>query len=100
MSASAKTQCDIASFTNTNTYVLVKNRLNMPMFFLKKIISQPWVVQESPSLAQMTFTQCTSMSDLKFDSVAPPGGQIHQYVSFSVLFRVPRKTWPKSTGPP
>ena len=38
-------------------------------FVWKKIISQPWVVLESPSLAQMTFTQCTSMSE-------PPGGQI------------------------
>ena len=73
------------------TYVLVKNRLNMPMFFLKKIISQPWVVQESPSLAQMTFTQCASMSHLKFDSVAPPDGQIQQYVSFSALFESPTK---------
>ena len=28
------------------------------------------------AMAQMTFNQCTSMSELKFDSVAPPGGQI------------------------
>ena len=42
----------------------------------EKLISQPWVVEKSPSLAQMTFTQCTSMSELKFDSVAPSGGQI------------------------
>ena len=25
----------------------------------KKLISQPWVVPDPPSLAQMTFTQCT-----------------------------------------
>ena len=81
-----------------NAYVLVKNRSNMPMFCLKKLISQPWVVQESPSLAQMTFTQCTSMSDLKFDSVAPPGGQIHQYVSFSVLFQSPTKDMAQKYG--
>ena len=74
-----------------STYVWVHNRSNMPMFCLKKIISQLWVVQEAPSLAQMTFTQCTSMSEFKFDSVAPPGGQIQQYVSFSALFESPTK---------
>ena len=79
-------------------YVWVHNRSNMPMFCLKKLISQPWVVQESPSLAQMTFTQCASMSDLKFDSVAPPGGQIHQYVSFSVLFQSPTKDMAQKYG--
>ena len=31
------------------------------------------------------------MSELKFDSVAPPGGQIQQYVSFSALFQSPMK---------
>ena len=36
---------------------------------------------------EMTFTQCTSMSELKFDSGAPSGGQIYQYVSFSALFK-------------
>ena len=46
----------------------------------------PWV-PDPPSLAQMTFTQCTSMSELKFDSGAPSGGQIYQYVSFSALFK-------------
>ena len=30
---------------------------------------------DPPSLAQMTFTQCTSMPELKFDSGAPHGGQ-------------------------
>ena len=64
----------------------------------EKIISQPWVVQESPSLAQMTFTQCTSMSELKFDSVAPPGGQIQQYVSFSALFESPTKDMAQKYG--
>ena len=83
---------------DTYIYVLVKNRSNMPMFCLKKLISQPWVVQESPSLAQMTFTQCASMADLKFDSVAPPGGQIHQYVSFSVLFQSPTKDMTQKYG--
>ena len=55
-------------------------------FFSEKIIAGPHWVPDPPSLAQMTFTQCTSMSELKFDSVAPPGGQIQQYVSFSAEF--------------
>ena len=37
-------------------------------FFSEKIIVGPHGVPDSPSLAQMTFTQCTSMSELKFDS--------------------------------
>ena len=48
--------------------------------------------------ALMTFTQCTSMSDLKFDSVAPPGGQIQQYVSFSALFESPTKDMAQKYG--
>ena len=36
----------------------------------EKIIVGPHGVPDPPSLAQMTFTQCTSMSELKFDSVA------------------------------
>ena len=49
-------------------------------FFSEKNIVGPHGVPDPPSLAQMTFTQCTSMSELKFDSGAPPGGQIQQYV--------------------
>ena len=45
-------------------------------FFSEKIIVCPHEVPDPPSLAQMTFTQCTSMSELKIDSGAPPGGQI------------------------
>ena len=45
-------------------------------FFSEKIIAGPHVVPDPPSLAQMTFTQCTSMSELKIDPGAPPGGQI------------------------
>ena len=45
-------------------------------FFLKKNIVGPHGVQDPPSLAQMTFTQCTSMSELEIDPGAPPGGQI------------------------
>ena len=45
-------------------------------FFSEKIIAGPHWVPDPPSLAQMTFTQCTSMSELKIDSGAPPGGQI------------------------
>ena len=45
-------------------------------FFSEKIITGPHWVPDPPSLAQMTFTQCTSMSELKIDSGAPPGGQI------------------------
>ena len=42
----------------------------------EKIIVGPNGVQDLPSLAQMTFTQCNSMSELKIDPGAPPGGQI------------------------
>ena len=42
----------------------------------EKIIVGPHGVPDPPSLAQMTLTQYTRMSELKFDSVAPPGGQI------------------------
>ena len=45
-------------------------------FFSEKIIVGPHGVPDPPSLAQMTFTLCTSMSELKFYSGAPPGGQI------------------------
>ena len=44
--------------------------------FSEKIIAGPHGVPDPPSLAQMTFTQCTSMSELKIDPGAPPGGQI------------------------
>ena len=40
------------------------------------MMSGPHGVPDPPSLAQMTFTQCTSMSELKIDPGAPPGGQI------------------------
>ena len=42
----------------------------------EKIIVGLHGVVDPPSLAQMTFTQYTSMSEPKFDSVVPPGGQI------------------------
>ena len=58
----------------------------------------PHGVPDPPSLAQMTFTQCTSMSELKFDSVAPPGGQIQQCVSFSALFETPTKDMAQKYG--
>ena len=45
-------------------------------YFSEKIIAGPHGVPDPPSLAQMALTQCTSMSELKFDSAAPPGGQI------------------------
>ena len=44
--------------------------------FSEKIIVGPNGVPDPPSLAQMTFTQCTSMSELEIDPGAPPGGQI------------------------
>ena len=43
---------------------------------VKKIIVGPHGVPDPPSLAQMTFIQCTSMSELEIDPGAPPGGQI------------------------
>ena len=45
-------------------------------FFSEKIIAGPHWVPDPPSLAQMTFIQCTSMSELEIDPGAPPGGQI------------------------
>ena len=45
-------------------------------FFSENIIVGPHGVPDPPSLAQMTFTQCTSMSELKIDPGAPPSGQI------------------------
>ena len=42
----------------------------------EKIIVGPHGVPDPPYLAQMTFTQYTSMSELEFDSVAPPDDQI------------------------
>ena len=44
--------------------------------FSEKIIAGSHEVPDPPSLAQMTFTQCTSMPELKIDPGAPPGGQI------------------------
>ena len=60
--------CCIYVSVSVNCYYLV----SVP----EKIIVGPHGVPDPPSLAQMTFTQCTSMSELKFDSEAPPGGQI------------------------
>ena len=45
-------------------------------FFSEKNIVGSHGVPDPPSLAQMTFTQCTSMSELKIDPGAPTGGQI------------------------
>ena len=45
-------------------------------FFSENIIVGPHGVPDLPSLAQITFTKCTSMSELKIDPGAPPGGQI------------------------
>ena len=49
----------------TMIYVWVHNRSNMPMFCLKKLISQPWVVQKSQFLEEMTLTQYILMSLIK-----------------------------------
>ena len=67
---------------------------------IKKKRDIPHGVPDPPSLAQMTLTQCTSMSELIFDSGAHPGGQIQQYLSFSALFGSPTKYMAKSTGLP
>ena len=63
------------------------------LFSEKKYCGSPWV-PDPPSLAQMTFTLCTSMSELKF--VAKFSNMCH----FRHFLRVPRNTWPKSTGLP
>ena len=57
-------------------YVLVSVNCYYLVSVSEKIFVGPHGVPDPPSLAQMTFTQYTSLSELKFDSVAPPGGQI------------------------
>ena len=53
----------------------------------------PHGVPDPPSLAQ-----CTSISELKIDSGAPPGGQIYQYVLFPALFESPTKDMAQKYG--
>ena len=48
-------------------------------FFSEKIIVGPHGVPDPPSLAQMTFTQCTSMSELLFHHRATSAGQIEGF---------------------
>ena len=48
-----------------HSYVWVHNRSNMPIFCLKKLISQPWVVQKSQFLEEMTLTHYILMSLIK-----------------------------------
>ena len=57
-------------------YVWVNSRSNMPMFCPKKLISPHTGPQIPPTLAQITLTHSTSMSELLADHIAPPGGQI------------------------
>ena len=65
-------------------------------FFSEKIIVGPQEGETLPSLAQMVLTQCTSISELLVHHVAPPGGQIQQYVLFSPLSESPvKKITPK-----
>ena len=45
-------------------------------FLSENIIVGSHGVPDPPSFALMAFTQCTSMSELKFDSGVPLGGQI------------------------
>ena len=48
----------------------------MVMFCPKKLISPDMGPQIPPTLAQITLTHSTSMSELAADHIAPPGGQI------------------------
>ena len=45
-------------------------------YFSEKNIVGPHEDPDPPSLAQISFSQCTSMSELKIDPGATPGGQI------------------------
>ena len=54
-------------------YVLVSVNCYYLVSVCENIIVGTHGVPDPPSLGQMTFT---SMSELKFDSGAPPGGQI------------------------
>ena len=57
----------------SNTYIFwVHNRSNMPMFCLKKIIYQPWVVQMSQCLEEMILTHYTLMSVIFRSHLTPP----------------------------
>ena len=64
----------------------------LPVSVCEQIIVGPHGVPDPPSLAQMTFTQCSSMYDLEFD------GQIEQYVSFSALFESLTKDMARKYG--
>ena len=48
----------------------------MVMFCPKKLISPDTGPQIPPTLAQITMTHSTSMSELAVDHIAPLGGQI------------------------
>ena len=50
----------------------------------------PHGVPDPPYLAQMTFTQCTNMSELKFDSVAQVNVKFFMVDPYSVGAGVPR----------
>ena len=73
-----------------NSYVI---GFRLVDFVSENMIVGPHEVPDPPSLAQMTFT---SMSELKFDSVAKFSNMCH----FRHFLRVSRKTWTKSTGLP
>ena len=47
-----------------------------PDFFSEKIIVGPHEDEIPSPLAQMVLTQCTSIPELLFHHMAPPGGQI------------------------
>ena len=65
-----------ALYLTLYVYVSVHNQLYMVMFCLKKLISPHTGLQIPPTLAQITLTHSTSMSELLADHIAPPGGQI------------------------
>ena len=57
-------------------YVKVSRDLEYLIFFSEKIIVGPHEDEIPSPLAQMVLTQCTSIPELLFHHMAPPGGQI------------------------
>ena len=60
------------TYDSNNPYVSVHSQSNMPMFCLKKLISQPRVVEKSPFLAWRTLTHYILMSVIFRPHLTPP----------------------------
>ena len=64
--------CCFANFETWHKYVSVHSQSNMAMFCLKKLISQPRVVEKSPFLAWRTLTHNILMSVIFRSHLTPP----------------------------